>query len=308
VLAELSYDRFVAIELVKPIEETLPQKKQAMKTATADFKGLLDYEVGEVTAAATFYLAEIYAHFSKALMTSERPELTFEDYRIKPGDNLAKIARHFKSDVRRITDANNMNASDIIVAGKILKIPRGLYPDELEQYELAIEEQAYPFEEKAIEVHESNLQLIPLGVYNDWIEKSLQRLATFLPARYAKPEQESEVLTWFDSYTYVIVRPQPPAPGMPEEGAVPLLATDTETPTPDVAAEPVIAETAPAPIGQETPEPVEEERGQEPATGAEAPMPDATVEQAETKSAPLATDDQAVVSSDAAHPAETSDP
>ena len=35
---------------------------------------LLDYEVGEVTAAATFYLAEIYANFSKALMESERPE------------------------------------------------------------------------------------------------------------------------------------------------------------------------------------------------------------------------------------------
>ena len=55
---------------------------------------------------------------------------------------------------------------------------------ELEQYELAIEEQAYPFEEKAIQVHESNLQLISRGVYNAWIEKSLQKLAEFIPARY----------------------------------------------------------------------------------------------------------------------------
>ena len=158
VLAELSYDRFAAIELIKPIEQTLPEKQQAMKTATADFKQLLDYEVGEVTAAATFYLAEIYAHFSKALLASERPT--------------------------------------------------ELSPLELEEYELAIEEQAYPFEEKAIAVHESNLQLISLGVYNPWIEESLQKLAQLVPARYAKPEQDTAVVAVFDSYTYEIIRPQ----------------------------------------------------------------------------------------------------
>ena len=39
------------------------------------FNKLVDYELGEVTAAATYYLAEIYTHFSKALMASERPVL-----------------------------------------------------------------------------------------------------------------------------------------------------------------------------------------------------------------------------------------
>ena len=104
-----------------------------MKVATQKFNQLVDYEIGEITAAATFYLAETYAHFSKALMTSERPQ--------------------------------------------------GLTPLELEQYELAIEDQAYPFEEKAITVHENNLKLISLGVYNEWVEKSLQKLAEFIPAR-----------------------------------------------------------------------------------------------------------------------------
>jgi LysM repeat protein len=121
---------------------------------------LMDYELGEFTAAATFYMAEIYAHFSKALMTSERPELTFDYYIIKPGDNLSTIARRNHSDIGRIAHANNLKKSNVIVAGRKLKIPRGLYPEELEQYELALEEQAYPFEEKAISVHESNLKLI----------------------------------------------------------------------------------------------------------------------------------------------------
>jgi len=61
--------------------------------------------------------------------------------------------------------------------------PGGLSPTELEQYELAIEEQAYPFEEKAIQVHESNLKLMSRGVSNVWIEKSLQKLAKSVPAR-----------------------------------------------------------------------------------------------------------------------------
>jgi hypothetical protein len=109
-----------------------------MKTAIDMYSKLVDYEVGDVTAAATFQLAEIYFHFSRALMDSERP------------DNLSDL--------------------------------------ELEQYNLVLEEQAYPFEEKAINVHEKNLELLTVGIYNEWIDKSFAKLAVLLPARYAKPE------------------------------------------------------------------------------------------------------------------------
>jgi LysM repeat protein len=183
-----------------------------MKTATQNFSQLMDYELGEFTAAATFYIAEIYAHFSKALMTSERPELTFDYYIIKPGDNLSTIARRNHSDVGRIAHANNLNKSNVIVAGKKLKIPRGLYPEELEQYELALEEQAYPFEEKAISVHESSLKLISRGVYNKWIDKSLQKLAVLMPARYDKPEASSGIVSSLETYSFEIDRPTRPLP------------------------------------------------------------------------------------------------
>lgn len=68
--------------------------------------------------------------------------------------------------------------------------PKGLGAEELEQYELLLEEQAYPFEEKAIEVHEKNLELMSAGVYNKWINRSLEQLAKLVPGRYAKPELE----------------------------------------------------------------------------------------------------------------------
>ena len=91
----------MAVRLVKPFEVNLRKKRELMKTATQKFNQLVDYEIGEITAAATFYLAEIYAHFSKALMTSERPVLTFDYYRVKPGETLSTIAKRYDSDVRK---------------------------------------------------------------------------------------------------------------------------------------------------------------------------------------------------------------
>jgi len=213
VLAEQEFEAFKAVNLVQPFEENLLKKRELMKTATQKFSKLMDYEIGEITAAATFYLAEIYAHFSKALTTSERPE--------------------------------------------------ALSPMELEQYELAIEEQAYPFEEKAIEVHESNLKLISRGVYNEWIEKSLQKLAVFVPARYDKPEETIGIIRSLETYVFAIDRPTPeesvvvkvekPETAEPakveEAGAV----TETET------AEPAKVEEAGAVTETETAEPAQAE-------------------------------------------------
>lgn len=67
--------------------------------------------------------------------------------------------------------------------------PRNLNAEELEQYNILLEEQAYPFEEKAIAVHETNAQRISGGVYDAWVRKSMDTLAKMLPVRYAKPEE-----------------------------------------------------------------------------------------------------------------------
>ena len=227
VLAEDMYETFLAVKLVKPLEESMPKKKGLMKEAISAFNSLIDYESGELTAAATFHLAEIYAHFSKSLMTSERPELTFDYYVVKSGDNLSVIAKRSHCDIGRIAHANNLNKSSVIVAGKKLKIPRGLYPEELEQYELAIEEQAYPFEEKAISVHENNLKLIARGVYNEWIDKSLQKLAKLMPARYAKPEEPSSVVATLETYIFAINRPAPPPSPKADSGVAEVQPGDT---------------------------------------------------------------------------------
>ena len=52
--------------------------------------------------------------------------------------------------------------------------PKGLDELALEQYELLLEEQAYPFEEKAIAIHEANMRRSWDGWYDDWIQQSFQ--------------------------------------------------------------------------------------------------------------------------------------
>jgi len=73
VLSQELYERFAALKLVQPFEQSLQEKRRAMDTAIEAFGNLVGYEVGEVTAAATFYMAEVYSNFSRALVESERP-------------------------------------------------------------------------------------------------------------------------------------------------------------------------------------------------------------------------------------------
>ncbi|MFK8015997.1 MAG: tol-pal system YbgF family protein [Gammaproteobacteria bacterium] len=66
---------------------------------------------------------------------------------------------------------------------------------ELEEYEFLIEEQAFPFEEKAIEVYEANARRSTQGIYDDWVKKSFSELARLMPARYAKFEKGESFAT-----------------------------------------------------------------------------------------------------------------
>jgi len=72
--------------------------------------------------------------------------------------------------------------------------PKGLSADALEQYELVLEEQADPFVQKSIELHEANVTRVGQGIYDDWIKKSFNALSTLLPVRYGKLEKVDGVI------------------------------------------------------------------------------------------------------------------
>mgnify|MGYP000085423972 CR=1 FL=1 len=66
--------------------------------------------------------------------------------------------------------------------------PKGLDELALEQYDILLEEQAYPFEDQAIALLEANATLTAQGLYDKWIEQSLTTLRQLLPGRYNKVE------------------------------------------------------------------------------------------------------------------------
>jgi hypothetical protein len=149
VLAEELYREFVAVKLLQPFEISLQEKNQRMDAAIEAMGRLVEYEIADVTAAATYYMADTYLEFSRALAESERPA--------------------------------------------------DLQPADLEEYELALEEEAFPFEEQAIDLHEKNLELLQAGVLNAWTEKSLGKLVELMPGRYARNEMSSGFLSVIDS-------------------------------------------------------------------------------------------------------------
>jgi tetratricopeptide (TPR) repeat protein len=83
-------------------------------------------------------------------------------------------------------------ASDLMKSER----PANLEPEALEEYDLLLEEQAFPFEEKAAEVHEMNARRAADGLYDEWIRRSYGVLAELQPARFGKqPEAEAFVAT-----------------------------------------------------------------------------------------------------------------
>ena len=73
--------------------------------------------------------------------------------------------------------------------------PGNLDEAALEQYELLLEEQMFPFEEKAIDLYKANTARAANGVYDEWVKRSFDRLAGLMPARYAKMERSEDVVT-----------------------------------------------------------------------------------------------------------------
>ncbi len=72
--------------------------------------------------------------------------------------------------------------------------PKELAGEELEMYVVMLEEQAFPFEEKAIELHKLNTNRITAGLYDEWVKNSFDALGALEPARFNKREVSVELI------------------------------------------------------------------------------------------------------------------
>lgn len=135
-LAKGKQAQFTQVQLREPLAQRLREKKQLMQEAINLYGEASGYRVAAITTESTYAIGDIYQHFSKSLLTSQRPA------------NLSS--------------------------------------DELEQYNILIEDQAFPFEEKAIEFHEINLARSRDNTDSKWIKESFTALKTLFPSRYAR--------------------------------------------------------------------------------------------------------------------------
>lgn len=85
----------------------------------------------------------------------------------------------------RIGEVYGQLSNDLMVSQR----PANLDELALEQYDILLEEQAYPFEEKAIDIHRNNAERSWQGSYDPWVQQSFESLKKLLPARYGKEEQ-----------------------------------------------------------------------------------------------------------------------
>ncbi|MGH8132799.1 MAG: tetratricopeptide repeat protein, partial [Steroidobacteraceae bacterium] len=72
-LAAPARDEFRAVRLTLPLKKSLVAKRRALEAAMDGYRQAADYQVAEVTTAATYEMAELYRTLAHDLMNSERP-------------------------------------------------------------------------------------------------------------------------------------------------------------------------------------------------------------------------------------------
>ncbi|MBV8342787.1 MAG: tetratricopeptide repeat protein, partial [Gammaproteobacteria bacterium] len=73
-LAQPARDAFREVRLTAPLKKSLIVKRSALETAMDGYKKAAEYQVAEVTTAATYEMAELYRRLAKDVMASERPK------------------------------------------------------------------------------------------------------------------------------------------------------------------------------------------------------------------------------------------
>jgi tetratricopeptide (TPR) repeat protein len=93
-----------------------------------------------------------------------------------------------------IADLYYILSQDLMASAR----PQDLNEEELEQYDILLEEQAFPFEEQAIDILLMNTARTQDGIYDEWVRRSFARLAELMPGRYAKSERSERLVAIID--------------------------------------------------------------------------------------------------------------
>ena len=183
-IAGQSGDPARALALMKELMQS-EQNGAAQRTERTRYLGATAaLALAEPVAEAYRKVALVEPLKKNLKLKKARMEDTLKAYSAATGYGVAEIS----------TEATFKIASTYRDFGKALLVserPAKLSKAEREQYDVLLEEQAFPFEEKAIEIHEVNARRSAAGLYDQWVQQSFATLAELKPARYGKTERES---------------------------------------------------------------------------------------------------------------------
>lgn len=152
-----------------------------------------------LAAQAVFELAKYDLEFYQSIQLTVPLEKTLKKKKKAMENTLEAYNQTLEYNIAEMTTASSYQIANIYADfSKALlnsQRPRGLSDIEQEQYNILLEEQAFPFEEEAIQAHEINTLRVAQGIYDDWVKKSFAELARLLPVRYAKTEKSEDIIS-----------------------------------------------------------------------------------------------------------------
>jgi outer membrane protein assembly factor BamD (BamD/ComL family) len=211
-----AYERYVATH-PQPLAPALEARARLASMARADGQATkamaLAREIVQADAAGGSERTDRTRALA-AVASLQLTEPTLEAYRkvalVEPLQRQLKLKKARMEDVLQaysavsrygvaeaVTAATYHTASLYQDFGKSLMTsqrPKKLSKLEREQYDVMLEEQAFPFEEKAIELHETNARRAIDGVYDTWVKNSFSALRELRPVRYGKSEKSEVTL------------------------------------------------------------------------------------------------------------------
>lgn len=163
------------------------------KIITTDKKTVQSYKTARTNLVAA----------NSALSLATQQQQQFEQKRlVEPlAQSLKDKKKLMQDSISLFGHASSYNIAEVTTQatfsiGKIYQVfskslldserPKGLSGDELEQYNILIEDQAFPFEEKAIEFYEINMARTAEGTQSLWITQGYKELQKLFPARYQR--------------------------------------------------------------------------------------------------------------------------
>ena len=196
------------IEIVEVQQKMIDLSLGSKNTAAADEwrQKLIDYEANGgaqrnerskyLAANAVLDLAEPQILAYKSMNLTVPLDVSFQAKRDQMQVALGLLSNAAAYGVESVSTASTYHTAELYrsLSESLLtsERPEGLSELEAEEYTLLLEDQAYPLEDQAIEIHEINIARMPNGIYDEWVRESLKTLASLLPVRYNKEEQSEK--------------------------------------------------------------------------------------------------------------------